>query len=503
MVMFTGSWQQLSSVSVSSPGAIPSGNLQAIAGILQTGSGSPVTSTTDQLIIPDGSSFAIIPSGGQGLVNVTDGASSASLSVFPGQIFYLMNCKGGKVTQVVNGYFTTSTTTITFGPETVYGVMKIGQNGQLLGLDFNRTVFNTLSIVVQSDGTVGIVQLDSTGQVISSIGGASFAIKTVTSSSTSTNVAVLDNQLSSIVTTTTLSTTTILLSSTTLKPTPKPTPQPPTSGPFNIECSANALHQFPLDCSRFYQCFGEEGQRSVYIFPCAPGLIFDEQSSMCLTPAESVCSDTSSITDISGGGGSSSSSTQVGGFFQINCSGALFRYPLNCNNFYQCFKDDQGEESIFVFSCASGLVFDEPQSQCLLANETTSCDNNDNLFKSPSILFGLKEPIDAEKLVPTSLALFRKKFGGVDQVVVSRQSQPHQAGRGQERMSIKTMVDGALKAARAQKAVASVSVAARDQQPVVQHHSNAPLKTVRVDPSAFGMRIVPRSKSQRVIQHNQ
>ena len=60
MVMFTGSWQQLSSVSVSSPGAISSGNLQAIAGILQTGSGSPVTSTTDQLIIPDGSSFKIL-----------------------------------------------------------------------------------------------------------------------------------------------------------------------------------------------------------------------------------------------------------------------------------------------------------------------------------------------------------------------------------------------------------------------------------------------------------
>jgi hypothetical protein len=211
---------------------------------------------------------------------------------------------------------------------------------------------------------------------------------------------------------------------------------------------------------------------------------------MCLTPAESVCSDTSSITDTTGGAGGGSSSTQAGGFFQINCSGSLFRYPLNCNNFYQCFKDDQGEESIFVFSCAAGLVFDEPQSQCLLANETTSCDNNDNLFKSPSILFGLKEPIDAEKLVPTSLALFRKKFGGV---VISSPNQPHQAGRGLERMSIKTMVDGALKAARAQKAVAIDH----------QHHNDASLKTVRVDPSAFGMRIVPRSKSQSFIQHEQ
>ena len=499
VVTFTERWQ-LSTVTISSPVAISSGNLQTIAGIVQTGSSSGVASsstTLAQLNVPSGSSFAIIPAGGQGQLGVTDGTSSASLTVFPGQMFYLMNCQSAKVTQLVNGYFTTSSSVITFGPGTVYGVMKIGLNGQLVGLDFNRTVFNTLTIIAQPGSTVGVVQLGASGQIINSIGGASFAIKTVTTTTTSasTNIAILDNQNATTTTTTVAPPVTV---------TAKPTPQPPTSGPFSIECSGNALHQFPLDCSRFYQCFGEEGQRSVYIFPCAPGLIFDEKSSMCLTPAEAVCSDTSSITDLtapSGGGGGGSSGGQVGGFFQINCSGSLFRYPLNCNNFYQCFKDDNGEESVYVFSCAGGLVFDEPQSKCLLVNETTSCESNDNLFKSPSILFGLKEPIDAENLVPNSLALFRKRFGGVE-ATAEVVSSPHQAGRGQERTSIKTMVDGALKAARAHDS----SHQQLQQQQAFHHtqHTETTSLKIKIDhPNNFGMRIVPRSKTQRFVLHSQ
>lgn len=258
------------------------------------------------------------------------------------------------------------------------------------------------------------------------------------------------------------------------------TPQPPTST-FAIDCALNELHQFPLDCSRFYQCFGDDvSGTTVYIFPCAPGLIFDDASSQCLTATEATCDDSASVNE------TADTSQGVGGFFQINCSGDLYRYPLNCNNFYQCFKNEQGKETIFIFSCSVGLVFDETSRRCLLPSETASCATNENLFRAPSLLFQLRQKIDIDSLTTSTRTLQRQRL-----TVKSSSSQtlatfslPHQTVRGstKRKMGYNYGSDSDREAGQRRIVESTVTQQGKFRQRLF-------------DAGNFGARIAPRSKN--------
>ena len=198
--------------------------------------------------------------------------------------------------------------------------------------------------------------------------------------------------------TTPVETTTPIESTTPIKlttPTPSPAviitdpprPVPPTSLPFTIDCSAG-IHRYPYDCNRFYQCFGDGDERQVYVFSCAPGLIFDEVLTRCTKPTEFTCEATTS-----------DSTELFGGNFQLSCgTDALHRYPLSCNNFYQCFKNGK-ETTIYIFSCAPGLVFDEASSQCVLPKETDSCVVSESFIKNAPRFFESGRMIDLSPFI--------------------------------------------------------------------------------------------------------
>lgn len=190
--------------------------------------------------------------------------------------------------------------------------------------------------------------------------------------------------------------------------------------------NVTALHQFPLDCSRFYQCYDVADDLTVFIFSCAPGLYFDEATSSCLRPDEAFCDDPTAIVDTVSG-----SDNEDGGFFAIKCSGDLFRYPLDCRNFYQCFKDEEGIRSIFVFSCVPGFVFDDGQKKCVQPAESTPCGSDDNYFRVPSLLFNLGDVIEPEFLIPSALAAVQKVRDASSSFQVAAViRQPHQGERG-------------------------------------------------------------------------
>ena len=163
---------------------------------------------------------------------------------------------------------------------------------------------------------------------------------------------------------------------------PIPTPDPPTPPipnpddprprpPFNIDCSNEKLHSYPYDCSRFYQCVQEGNKDKIYVFSCAAGLHFNETLSECVLESESTCNI------------SPSNATLLNGNFDLDCgTDDLHRYPLNCNYFYQCFKDGT-TNTIFVYSCADDLVFDEPTNSCKKPNETSSCGVSEVIRNTP------------------------------------------------------------------------------------------------------------------------
>jgi hypothetical protein len=142
---------------------------------------------------------------------------------------------------------------------------------------------------------------------------------------------------------------------------------------LGMDCISNKLYRLPnSDCNRFYQCH----QRSVNIFSCAPGLVFDEGAQRCLLLEESSCDQqfTKPIAD---------------GFFdspEIDCtSGHFHRYPFDCRNFFQCYNNGS-TKSILFYSCSNGLIFDEKSSKCLLPYETSPCYANDSPFKASPFL---------------------------------------------------------------------------------------------------------------------
>ncbi len=142
---------------------------------------------------------------------------------------------------------------------------------------------------------------------------------------------------------------------------------------LGMDCISNKLYRLPnSDCNRFYQCH----QRSVNIFSCAPGLVFDEGAQRCLLPEESSC-------------GQQFMKPIADGFFdssEMDCtSGHFHRYPFDCRNFFQCYNNGS-TKSILFYSCSNGLIFDEKSSKCLLPYETSPCYANDSPFKASPFL---------------------------------------------------------------------------------------------------------------------
>lgn len=129
---------------------------------------------------------------------------------------------------------------------------------------------------------------------------------------------------------------------------------------FSVNCTSNKFHRIPFDCNRFYQCY----EKSISVFSCAPGLIFDADQARCSYPDESVeCEE--ETTD--------SSVEELSDFIEIDCSGELLRYPLDCRRFYQCYSVNEESKLLLFFSCTPGLVFDEEKNKCLRPNETQTC----------------------------------------------------------------------------------------------------------------------------------
>ncbi len=396
---FSKDFQASQAVVVSSPSI--TGNGQTISGIVQLGIGSLTGTEYDGLgwavadqTVPANSAVAILPLKGHGVVTIAststvcsgEGAEqqcSAVLNVIderfvgPGRMFVISAPSEVQIGGLSAGFFSTASTTMTFAAGTVYGVASISADGRMSDLESSSTVAFDISVSVPLGSTIGLIgRDDSNPPIITSIGGAYFFIKAVTSnqvaaSQSSLLVGILDIASALGPLTPTVPATQIALP------------------PFTIDCSAG-IHRYPYDCNRFYQCFGDGDEQQVYVFSCAPGLIFDEVLTRCTKPAESTCEATTS-----------DSTELFGGSFQLSCgTDALHRYPLDCNNFYQCFKNGE-EKTIYIFACAPGLVFDEPSSQCVLPSETDSCVVSENYIKNAPFFFEFGQRIDLSLYLPS------------------------------------------------------------------------------------------------------
>ncbi|KAI9563266.1 hypothetical protein GHT06_010724 [Daphnia sinensis] len=146
---------------------------------------------------------------------------------------------------------------------------------------------------------------------------------------------------------------------------------------MEMDCSSQKFYRLPnSDCNRFYQCY----LKSVSIFSCAPGLVFDEPTSRCSLPEESSCDQhvANPIVDA------------LPDYFEMDCSsGVLRRYPFDCRNFYQCY-DNGIAKSLLFYSCSAGLVFDEESSNCLHPYETSPCFANGDPSKSTPLDYHLQ-----------------------------------------------------------------------------------------------------------------
>lgn len=139
---------------------------------------------------------------------------------------------------------------------------------------------------------------------------------------------------------------------------------------LSMDCTPNKFYRLPDNCNRFYQCF----QRSISVFSCAPGLIFDEKRARCTLPDETSCDQQLN-----------EPVEELSKFFEIKCSGVMLRYPLDCRRFYQCYSNGD-TKSLLFFTCSAGLIFDEKSSQCLLPYETSPCFAVDSSTESSSFV---------------------------------------------------------------------------------------------------------------------
>jgi hypothetical protein len=206
-------------------------------------------------------------------------------------------------------------------------------------------------------------------------------------------------------------------------------------------------------------------------------LYFDEGSSQCVTPAETTCDIVANNLTSSFAGG-----------FEINCgSDALFRYPLNCNFFYQCFEDGD-QETIFVFSCAAGLVFDESSAQCVSPEETSSCSASDNVIKTAPF-FQLGQTIDIRQFLPKYRA--DHQIGASDGV--ESKSKLHRSSVDQSSQAVVDAVSslvGKLAKQYENGAQQQPSVAEEKADPLSPHF----FQYRKVQTGTFGARIVPRMR---------
>ncbi|XP_057367294.1 uncharacterized protein LOC130688327 [Daphnia carinata] len=147
---------------------------------------------------------------------------------------------------------------------------------------------------------------------------------------------------------------------------------------MEMDCSSQKFYRLPnSDCNRFYQCY----LKSISIFACAPGLIFDEATAKCSLPEESGCEQhvMNPIAD------------ELPDFLEIDCSsGVLRRYPFDCRNFYQCY-DNGSAKSLLFYSCSAGLIFDEESNNCLRPYETSPCFANGRHFKPSPLDYHLQK----------------------------------------------------------------------------------------------------------------
>ena len=363
---------EVSRSAVISSSAVLAG-IESLVTIIQIGAKSArhTYGSVADLSVPDKSSLAIIPFQGYGDISIREGTLQSTLMVLPGQIFAIFDANDALITNIHSGFFSTSATKMILGAGTSYGIITVGIDGQVLEIESSRTASSELEIEVALGSTVGILEVTGEDKVITSIGGASFNVRTVTYSGADgisvlgATVGILDIEgfVSTVVETI------------------------PTAYIYSINCNLNKLHQHPLDCSLFYQCFTDGEELTVFVFPCAPGLVFDEASSQCLTASEAVCSQKapshSTLHNSTLAPGLEISST-----FKITCTGEQLRYPLDCNSYYSC-TTDGAAESILVSRCPVGMVFDEPTSQCKLAAETSVCTEASNR-QTPSVSFQLK-----------------------------------------------------------------------------------------------------------------
>ena len=360
--------------------------LSTLAAIIQIGSNdqtSHLTSVSD-LPIPLNSSLAIIPFKGQGQIVIQEPDSLKTLTILPGQIFGIFESSRGMITNLDKGFFTTEKTELTFAAGTSYGIVNIGANGQVLEIDSYKTVLGSLILSVPLGSTIGVLQLTDEKE-IASIGGALFTTRPLTHSISNgspivgTTVGILD--ISTYLASTAI--TTPIISPTTT---------------YTVGCNLNELHRYPSDCSRFYQCYSEASDLTVFVFPCAPSLYFDEGSSQCLIPSETSCD-----TNISDSKDSATDLIYVGlefgGSFQLTCTGNLLRYPLNCGSFYRCSAVDNTTSTITITNCPTDLVFDEESAQCVAPESTSACTKKFVNLPTLPASFQSKEAIDIRTIV--------------------------------------------------------------------------------------------------------
>lgn len=364
ILQFHEDFQLASSAVISTPPMSALNNPQEIlAGIVPVYDRSTESSsTTSTLTVPSYRVIAILPADGEVVVRDDASRTPVTLSLLPNRIFVLITTSsGGTITDVSDDFFTTSKTRISFGSGNTYMVFRISPDGDVI-LDHSSALPGNVEIKVAPGSIVGPMQ--TSGDLFSGIGRAVLAYKKVSSTVT---VGLLD--IAGFLAGNGLAKDSELLISS-------------VSGPFSIDCKKedkDRLRQFPLDCSRFYQCHDD-----AYIFSCAPGLVFDESLVQCVYPTTSRCQKPFSSEDLK------SQPSDPNSVFKIRCTGRLLRYPMagDCSHFYQCSGDDlddQDTKSLVIFSCAQGLIFDEPSSRCLLPSQSDVCDISANHLRLPSM----------------------------------------------------------------------------------------------------------------------
>ena len=140
-----------------------------------------VETETGKIFVTNGDLFGIIPSGGQGIITVVFSDSQKKVyKINPGSILAVLTSDSTEITDVSNGYFTTSQTCISFPTGSVISVLKVSIDGTLI----RETSFKAPSafrIIVATQSLIGIIRTSGNGR-ITTIGDARFTTQLITAS---------------------------------------------------------------------------------------------------------------------------------------------------------------------------------------------------------------------------------------------------------------------------------------------------------------------------------